>query len=45
MNDNGSRGKMYFISFRSVNVKGNWTQLTQKRFRPGAKINTKFRLS
>ena len=44
MNDNSSQGKMYFILFHSVNVKGNWTHLAQNNSRPGAKINTIFRL-
>ena len=44
MSNNIFRGKMYFIKFHSVNVKGNWTHLAQKNSRPGAKINTIFRL-
>ena len=45
MSDNISRGKMYFIYFHSVNVKGNWTNLTLKNSRPGAWINVIFRIS
>ena len=44
MSNNIFRGKMNFIKFHSVNVKGNWTHLAQKNSRPGAKINTIFRL-
>ena len=30
MNNNSSRGKMSFVQFHSVNVKGNWTNLAEK---------------
>ena len=30
INDNSSRGKMSFICFHSVNVKGNWIHLAEK---------------
>ena len=36
---------MYFICFYRVNINGNWTYLVQENLRPGAKINTIFRLS
>ena len=29
-NNNSSRGKMSFIQFQCVNVKGNWTHLAEK---------------
>ena len=45
MSDDGSRGKMYFIYFHSINVKGNWTHLPEKNSRAGARINAIFRLS
>ena len=44
MNDNICRGKMSFIQFHPVNVKGNWTHLAQKKSRPGAKINIIFKI-
>ena len=45
MSDNSSRGKMHSIQFHSVNVKKHCTHLAQKNSRPGARINTIFRLS
>ena len=45
MNDKSSQGKYPSFNFFCKNVKGNSTHLTQKNSRPGAKINTIFRLS
>ena len=45
MSDNSSQRKMYFIWFHSVNVKRNLTHLAHKNSRPGASMNTVFRLS
>ena len=45
MNGNCSGGKMSFVKFLSVNVKGNWTHLAEKNSRPRAKITKIFRLS
>ena len=39
MNDNSSRGKMYFIQFNFVNVEENWTHLARKNSQPGAKVD------
>ena len=36
---------MSFVSFHSVNDRGNWEHLTEENTRPGAKILTIFRLS
>ena len=44
MNDISSEGQISSLKFHSVNVKGNWTHLTEKNTRPGAKITTTFRL-
>ena len=45
MNDNSSEWKISFVYFHSINVKGNWTHLTEQNSRPGAKITTIFKLS
>ena len=45
MNDGSSQGKIAFIYFHSVNIKGNWTHLAEKHSQPGVKINAIFRLS
>ena len=45
MDDYGSLEKISFIKFHSVNVKGNWTHLTENDSQPRAKVNKKFRLS
>ena len=45
INDSSSEGKMSFVSFHSVNVKGTWPHLTEKNSQPGATITTIFRLS
>ena len=42
MNNNSSEGKMSFVEFHSVKVKGNWTHLAEKNSRPGDKIATAF---
>ena len=45
MNDSSSKGKMPFIQFHSINFKGNWAHLAEKKSQPGAKITAIFRLS
>ena len=45
MDDNSSEGKIAFVQFHSVNVKGYWTHVAEKNSQPGAKITTIFRLS
>ena len=45
MNDNSSGGKISFVWFHFVNAKENLAHLTKKNWRPGAKINTIYRLS
>ena len=42
MDDNSSEGKIAFVQFHSVNVKGYWTHLAEKNSQPGAKITTIF---
>ena len=42
---NSSKGKMSFVGFHSLNVKGNWAHLAEKDSRPGAKITTIFGVS
>ena len=41
--DDSSKGKMSFIWFHSVIVKGNWADLTKKNSRPRVKITAIFR--
>ena len=45
MNDNNFEGKMSFVLFHSINVKGTWAHLPKKNSWPGAKITVIFRLS
>ena len=45
MNGNSSRGKMSFVLFHLVNVKGNCTHLAKKNSRQGAKILAMYKLS
>ena len=40
MNDNTSGTKIFFISFNSVNIKGKWAHLVEKKPQPGANIST-----
>ena len=44
MNDISSEEKIFYVIFHSINVKGNWTGLTQKNSRSEAKVTTIFRL-
>ena len=44
LNDKSSKGKMSFVQFHSVNVKGNWAPLAEKNSWPVAEITAIFRL-
>ena len=44
MNDISSEEKISYVIFHSINIKGNWTDLTQKNSRSEAKVTTIFRL-
>ena len=45
MNGKSFKGKMSFIEFYSINVKGHWAHLAEKNSQPGPKITTIFKLS